>query len=716
MENQRLKEKMTGYVGQLIALEQEAGDAITVANLKRELPHIRQGLVRVMLIGQTSCGKSTLINAMMEKIIVPENRAVSSPIPVWIGYHESDEAEILIYNKQGEPENGEGDTQGDEVAGFIRNFCYRIDDRDSAEGTARERFDRVDYGSILLRARLLEGDVTVIDTPGISASTVDNAKTIKALEDGVDFVVFLTRNNQLNADEVDFLHRYVIGDAEGHVVSHPVPARNLFFVNNPHGAMTPMEHVFLDTQPVHGGKACGVRPFLRSIGSEKNGIARLSEEETEQIVKENVIFLNARKARVGRLGAYDYEKYAPAGCSEEELGEMRKLARFEEKYAARQEDRAKLTKDSNIEALEEAVGKAAAAAKAEVVSRRICEWKDMLLAVRQAADEKVAAASMDVSVIRDRKRSLEEIKDKDDAITKKISDKFIDLQDEYLEAFRRFMQQYKDMIRSECFGAAGRMPDDFEANIVTFGHMTDQQKVDYVEPFIARYTDICIATCNSTVKKLLEETGGSKNGGKAPFDVLEEIREYIEDQSKNLKLEVRTLKTQGAEGLGVAFPTDLNIEKIYEEFRKALIDAIYSAIANQFNQRRNEILATIHPLIQKVHFSIWQRIFHRKNAQQCWDEIREQICQKVVEGFFEKAVVLADHQAEIRKAFGIVASEVQKTHHEIFAAVNQALFVLEKEKNAGERAGKEAAAESRRITNACREIEDALDHELMQLR
>ena len=29
-----------------------AGDAITLANLKKELPHIRQGLVRVMLIGQ----------------------------------------------------------------------------------------------------------------------------------------------------------------------------------------------------------------------------------------------------------------------------------------------------------------------------------------------------------------------------------------------------------------------------------------------------------------------------------------------------------------------------------------------------------------------------------------------------------------------------------------------------------------------------------------
>lgn len=45
---------------------------------------LKLGWIHIALVGQTSCGKSTVINALSEDIVVPENPMTATPIPTYI--------------------------------------------------------------------------------------------------------------------------------------------------------------------------------------------------------------------------------------------------------------------------------------------------------------------------------------------------------------------------------------------------------------------------------------------------------------------------------------------------------------------------------------------------------------------------------------------------------------------------------------------------------
>ena len=69
---------------QLFPLAQKYGNREAMKALRQAWLRLLQGPVRVLFLGVSSAGKSTLINAMIGRIVVPEGRHTTSPVPVWI--------------------------------------------------------------------------------------------------------------------------------------------------------------------------------------------------------------------------------------------------------------------------------------------------------------------------------------------------------------------------------------------------------------------------------------------------------------------------------------------------------------------------------------------------------------------------------------------------------------------------------------------------------
>ena len=77
--------------------------------------------LKIAIIGETGCGKSTLINALLGKIVLPESPMTSTPILTYIEYwgQGKDYAEIVDVNQR--------IIEQIDIETFIQNYCFNME-------------------------------------------------------------------------------------------------------------------------------------------------------------------------------------------------------------------------------------------------------------------------------------------------------------------------------------------------------------------------------------------------------------------------------------------------------------------------------------------------------------------------------------------------------------------------------------------------------------
>lgn len=269
-------------------LAQLTGDRMTRQVLEANAVHLQLGAVRLMLLGSSGAGKSTMINALLRCIAVPESGLTSSPIPVWFTPGEG-----LTYKVYRDGPNGPELMEQPGRDQFIRKYCFNVSD---ILDDKRSRFEEVGWASAELDSALLrETGATLIDTLGIGVTDADTIKTLKVIDSGVDLVVFVTADHvQLQQDDITFLREKVLGLGE-RKVPYPISPSQLLLVYNDHGA---------------GGTYTQMQSAVDKL------LKGLEEEEIQRFKENNLVMVNALAARLGRCGAYDYHHFAPEGTPE----------------------------------------------------------------------------------------------------------------------------------------------------------------------------------------------------------------------------------------------------------------------------------------------------------------------------------------------------------------------------------------------------------------
>jgi len=141
---------------------------------------LARGRLQLAVVGQFKRGKSTLLNALLGAAVLPSAVTPLTAIPTFV--RGGPTLKLLAEHRDGRREEHEFQTR-DALAEQLTQYVTEDGNRENRLGIAR-----VD---VEMPAALLEGGVTLIDTPGVGSTFAHNTETAKATLPECDAALFV---------------------------------------------------------------------------------------------------------------------------------------------------------------------------------------------------------------------------------------------------------------------------------------------------------------------------------------------------------------------------------------------------------------------------------------------------------------------------------------------------------------------------------------------
>ena len=166
----------------------------------------KSNIIRIAIMGITSSGKSTLVNALLGEKILPMAIRPSSSIIITACNGENRQA--TIYFKDKKPQILEGSNLNEEVIGKYADESKNPDNRLN-----------VTQIDITTPYFLLDENIHIIDSPGLDAWNLENHEklTLEILLPTIDICIFLT-TVKANSDETNVEKIKIVADKEKQII------------------------------------------------------------------------------------------------------------------------------------------------------------------------------------------------------------------------------------------------------------------------------------------------------------------------------------------------------------------------------------------------------------------------------------------------------------------------------------------------------------------
>lgn len=300
-------------------------DAFRLLDDQKSLEEVQQlnqrlddGLYFVAFVGQFSAGKSTLLNNLLGRSILPQGTMETTPILTYIRYGEEEKATLFYFD------GSEEDISLEEVAGIMQK---------GARGREVPLQD-IEHMEIFIRAELLSNGMVLLDTPGIntlierheelladtlalasnivyvtghSLSKVDAEKISAMIQHGFPMSFVRTRCDEIN--EVEESYEQVRRDelkVFHDVLGNGFDANRFFHISN-----LPESKYF--------AKLKGVRAMLETVGKDVKTSLMASVQRQVDVLNE--------KAKVGLQNLLSDLKTAQSNRNNELESDRKKLER-----------------------------------------------------------------------------------------------------------------------------------------------------------------------------------------------------------------------------------------------------------------------------------------------------------------------------------------------------------------------------------------------------
>ena len=628
-------------------------DQVNTACLNLLLPRLKQGLVRVAVIGATSSGKSTLINALLHRFVVPENPNVSSPIPVWIGYDAVEEPAFTIFERQEQEEDGIKKVHTVKTLysaeKFLTRYCYNINDTIHRD---RSRFEPVEYGTVSVDSPCLKGGAVLIDTLGISASKLDTAKTHAVLEEGVDLVLFVSSNgsgsNSYTNEDVNFLRTDIMGlNPDKRQVSHPVMPENIFFV--------------------HNNFRTDVPPSMDAMDENLDRVlAGVDKDRAQEIKNHNVFFVQALMGRYDACGgAYPYVQYAPAGCAADELDDLKERELYEITSMSKIPMGQK-REQSGMEALETALAGKVKSLLSGGDSAAIHRIEDLIAlanSVQDAAANRLSYIGVNNVTLQNTRDACASQKAVVTQEKKNIKAALSNYSDGFLSALHSVYGSAYQKISDQVEGELDAMPfPDELIRWTAFRDSSDQQKTQHMALFLPDVVQRVQKICTKEILNLLEQDSLTTS----PLQVLNESQKFITREAETMKNITAALRDGGADKLGVLLPQEVSINALCGRLKSELEAQLKAAISDTLSSARDKYSAQISRYVQNVRWNfLLNFIPHGKKA--FWKKIQKEVLSPL-------AAQLLDQMKEFTKPTGNgISSPLARAVEQAYDEVREAL-------------------------------------------
>ncbi|MEM7716180.1 MAG: dynamin family protein [Cyanobacteria bacterium P01_A01_bin.68] len=184
-------EKASGQLG----LEQEIADLNTVSE------NLREGVFRLLVLGDMKRGKSTLLNAVIGEKILPTGVNPCTAVLTIVRY--GDEKQVTIhFNDEKPPES-----MGFDI--FKERYTIPDDEAKILEEQGKEAFPDVEYAVIEYPLDLLEKGVELIDSPGLNDTESRNKLALGYINNCHAILFVLSAIQPFTLAERRYLENYI---------------------------------------------------------------------------------------------------------------------------------------------------------------------------------------------------------------------------------------------------------------------------------------------------------------------------------------------------------------------------------------------------------------------------------------------------------------------------------------------------------------------------
>lgn len=327
---------------QLFPLAQKYGNREAMKALRQAWLRLLQGPVRVLFLGASSAGKSTLINAMIGRVVVPEGRHTTSPVPVWIFSSEvaGKAPDIQMVRETGWDSLPELSDLGEGI--FIIQYCYTS--REAGSDAAREKYNGLIAARMDVRFQPApDSFLTMIDAPGIAASEGDNLRVEDALKQGCEMVVIVFQDMTQSNEE--YLQQLLVEDS---------------------GLLHPL---------LESGRVFAVHNWINHSGTEADATAHIGKLFGGEFLEKHVYMINAFMNRQMSAGIYDYMHFLQEGITGQEKQEAKEYNKREEE----QLEKLKKKEEKKLEKLKKELKDSLTSVQEEELREKIRkEWREDL--------------------------------------------------------------------------------------------------------------------------------------------------------------------------------------------------------------------------------------------------------------------------------------------------------------------------------------------------
>ena len=193
--------------------------------LSKHAAHLEKGSLKLAVIGDFSAGKSTLINAMIGKKLLPMGRGTCTCVATEIVYGTSNEVTIV---KAGSPD----ETISFEE--FQKTYQFKPEERREFDKAPNrpERLEDIEYALLESESGLCRKGVRFVDTLGVNADDLSDHITEKFIAEA-DTLLVVT-NESISESTRDVVEAFIKSKGTRHAGGN----KHVFFVHNFHEPST----------------------------------------------------------------------------------------------------------------------------------------------------------------------------------------------------------------------------------------------------------------------------------------------------------------------------------------------------------------------------------------------------------------------------------------------------------------------------------------------
>jgi len=190
-ESEAEGEKASGH----LSLEQEIADLNDVSD------NLRQGVFRLLVLGDMNRGKSTLLNALIGEKILPTGVNPCTALLTIVRY--GDEKQVTVHFNDGKP----AEAMGFDV--FKERYTIPPDEAKKLEEEGKEAFPDVEYAVIEYPLDILEKGVELIDSPGLNDTEARNQLALNYISNFHAILFVMSAIEGFSQAERRYLDNYI---------------------------------------------------------------------------------------------------------------------------------------------------------------------------------------------------------------------------------------------------------------------------------------------------------------------------------------------------------------------------------------------------------------------------------------------------------------------------------------------------------------------------